>query len=246
MPGTFSPAFFTLGVVFERAQHLHRRVGRRRPRRIVLPARPCPTRAGATPSRGQYEQSLRDKGLPNAPLYTTPLLYRKKGYEGMDEETRKRLLSSFRIFFRHLPIRHACLALDTKEFTSPDDVTVGMRRALVGFMFDHLEYLQGFDDIRVHYDDGQHSIARAIHGAAEYALSKNAVILKKASPADYRLGQAADYICTVELATLRYRDKRTTATDEKFFGSRSRFRRVRLKDVRAKRLRRPRCKHITR
>ena len=36
----------------------------------------------------QYEQSLRDKGLPNVPLHTTPLLYRKKGYEGMDEETR--------------------------------------------------------------------------------------------------------------------------------------------------------------
>ena len=116
----------------------------------------------------QYEQSLRDKGLPNAPLHTTPLLYHKKGYEGMDEETRKRLLSSFRVFSRHLPIRHACLALNTKGFTSPDDVTVGMRRALVDFMFDHLEYLQGFDDIKVCYDDGQHSIARTIHGAVEY------------------------------------------------------------------------------
>ena len=183
-----------------------------------------------------HEQSLRDKGLPNALLYTAPLLYRKKGYEGMDEETRKRLLSSFKVFSRHLPIRHACLALNTKGFTSPDDVTVGMRRALVDFMFDHLEYLQGFNDIKVYYDDGQHSIARAIHGAVEYALSKNAVILKKAPPADYRLGQAADYICTVELAALRYRDKRTTATDEKFFGSWSRFRRDVLKEVRAKRM----------
>ena len=168
----------------------------------------------------QYEQSLRDKGLSNAPPHTTPLLYRKKGYEGMDEETRKRLLSSFRVFSRHLPTSHACLALDTKGSTSPD----------------HPEYLQGFDDIKVYYDDGQHSIARAIHGAVEYALSKNAVILKKASPADYRLGQAADYICTVELAALRYRDKRTTVTDEKFFGSWSRFRRGVLKEVRAKRM----------
>lgn len=157
-------------------------------------------------------------------------------YEGMDEEARKRLPSSFKVFSRHLPIRHACLALDTKEFTSPDDVTVGMRRAIVDFMFDHLEYLQGFDDIKVCYNDGQHSIARTIHGAVEYVLSKNAVILKKAPPADYRLGQAADYICTVELAALRYRDRRTTATDEKFFGSWSRFRRGVLKEVRAKRM----------
>lgn len=176
------------------------------------------------------------QGVAKRSAVHDPLLYRKKGYEGMDEETRKRLLSSFRVFSRHLPIRHACLALNTKGFTSPDDVTVGMRRALVDFMFDHLEYLQGFNDIKVYYDDGQHSIARAIHGAVEYALSKNAVILKKASPADYRLGQAADYICTVELAALRYRDKRTTATDEKFFGSWSRFRRDVLKEVRAKRM----------
>ena len=51
--GRFPQLFSLWELCFEKAQHLHRRVGRRRPRRIVLPARSCPTRAGATPSRGQ-------------------------------------------------------------------------------------------------------------------------------------------------------------------------------------------------
>ncbi len=238
MPGTFSPALFVLGAVLRELSIFIDESGSDgldAPYYIL--ALVLHEQGNSLDSEiALYERSLRERGLPDIPVHTTPLLYRKKAYEGMDEETRKRLLSSFRVFFRHLPIRHACLTLDTKGFTTPDDVTVGMRRALVEFMFDNMVYLQGFDDIKVYYDDGQRSIARAIHEAADYALSRNAVIFRKASPADYRLGQAADYICTVELAALRYRDKQTTSTDEKFFGSRAQFKKGILKEVRAKRM----------
>lgn len=56
------------------------------------------------------------------------------------------------------------------------------------------------------------------------------------SPADYRLSQAADYICTMELTALKCQDKASTATDEKFFGSWSQFKKGFLKEVKAKRI----------
>ena len=40
----------------------------------------------------------------------------------------------------------------------------------------------------------------------------------------------------MELAALRYRDKQATATDEKFFGSWSQFKKGILREMRAKRL----------
>ena len=74
-----------------------------------------------------------------------------------------------------------------------------MRRDLVNFLFDNLAELQSYDMVKVYYDNGQHSIAESLHRAVEYALSKDAVVYRSAQPSEYRLSQAADYICTMEL-----------------------------------------------
>ena len=63
----------------------------------------------------RYEQSLRDKCLPDIPLHLGPLLTGHEGYEDMPLVDRKRLPSSFRILFRNLPVRHACIALRYRD-----------------------------------------------------------------------------------------------------------------------------------
>lgn len=184
----------------------------------------------------RYELALRDKGLPDVPFHATPLLNGHDAYEGMDLAERKRLLSAFRVFFRHLPVRYGLVVLRTREYSTLADVEAAMRRKIVDFLFDNLAYFQAFDSVKIYYDDGQQSIAAALHKAIDYALSKNAVTYRPASAADYRLSQAADYICTAELTALKYEGKASTATDEKFFGSWSQFKKGMLKEARAKRI----------
>lgn len=79
-------------------------------------------------------------------------------------------------------------------------------------LFDNLDYFQGFDDVKIYYDNGQRTIAHALHRAMDFALAKNAVVYRAAVPENYRLSQAADYICTMELVVLRYRDGEPSAT----------------------------------
>lgn len=183
-----------------------------------------------------YEQSLKDKNLPNLTFHASPLIYGKKDYKGKTPEIRKKLLSAFRVFFRHLPINYWCLALPTKEYPSQVLIANEMRRRLVAFLFDNLEWLQTFDAIKIYYDNGQQGIAQALHKAVDYALSKNAIVYKPATPQQYRLAQAADFICTVELTALKYAEHCSTPTDEKFFGSWSMFKKGVLKEVRSKKL----------
>lgn len=184
----------------------------------------------------RYEASLRDRGLPDIPLHAGPLMTGHEGYEGMTIADRKRMLSSFRVFFRNLPIRYACISLKLSEYDGVGSVEAAMRRGIADFLFDHLGYFQGFDDVKIYYDNGQATVAHALHRAMDFALSRNAVVYRAAAPEKYRLSQAADYVCTMELATLRYRDKQATATDEKFFGSWSQFKKGILREMRAKRL----------
>ena len=165
-----------------------------------------------------YEGALRAKGLPDIPFHASPLMNGKDQYSGLDLRTRKMMLGSFRVFFRHMPVKYHTFAYATKQFAS----------------LDKLAELQSYDMVKVYYDNGQRSIAESLHRAIEYALSKDAVVYRSAQPSEYRLSQAADYICTMELTAIKYAEHTATATDEKFFGKWSDFKKGILKETRKK------------
>ena len=106
----------------------------------------------------------------------------KDQYSGLDLGTRKMLLGSFRVFFRHMPVKYHTFAYATKQFSSLDKLAGTMRRDLVNFLFDNLAELQSYDMVKVYYDNSQHSIAESLHRAVEYALSKDAVVYRSAQP----------------------------------------------------------------
>lgn len=62
---------------------------------------------------------------------------------------RKRLLSSFRILFRNLPVRHACIALRLSKYGNMGRVEAAMRRSIANFLLDNLDYFQGLDDVKI-------------------------------------------------------------------------------------------------
>lgn len=181
-----------------------------------------------------YERALADKGVNNIPFHTSPLMNGKGQYAGLDFKVRKVMLGTFRVFFRHVPVKYHTFIYRTSEFDSLSKLASKMRRDLVNFLFDQLELFQSYDLVKVYYDNGQRSIADSLHAAIDYALSRNAVIYRATNPVDYRLSQVADYICTIEFTALKYSAHTSTATDEKFFGKWSDFKKGVLKEVRRK------------
>lgn len=179
-----------------------------------------------------YERTLHDKGLPDIPLHTSPLLNGHDDYEGMDIQDRKRLLQSFFTMLQHMPIKYHTFAYRKDSFGSDSELVARMRRDVVNLVFDNLEYLQRFDKVKVYYDDGQYVVTKSLHDAVEYALAADAVMYRDGSPKDYRLAQAADLICTLELTALKYEAKESTRTDERFFGAFGSFKKNYLKKIR--------------
>ena len=181
-----------------------------------------------------YESDLRAKGLPNIPLHTSPLMYSKDDYAGMDIQSRKRLLQSFFTMLQHMPIKYHTFSYKKSELRNGAALEAKMKRDVVNFIFDNLDYLQKFDKVKVYYDDGQQVVTKALHDAIEYALSTEAVMYKDGSPKDYRLAQAADLICTLELAALRFEANQTAKTYDRFFGTYGYFKKNWLKKIRKK------------
>lgn len=184
-----------------------------------------------------YESSLESKGLPHIPFHASPCMYGKDGYKDFDLSIRKKLLMSFFMFQRALPYRYKTFAYRRKEVADAAKFTARLKRDLAVFLTDNLEYFQGFDRVKIYYDGGQAMVTQALHAAIDYVLSRNAVLYRDASASDYHLQQVADFICTLELTDIKFEQHEITGTDEKFFGlSRSAFKKLYLRHVRAKRL----------
>ena len=236
MPGTFSPAFFIFRGTTREPGIFTDESGSDglSDRHYLLTVVMHDQSEGIVDSIESYEGALRAKGLPDMPFHASPLMNGKDQYSGLDLGTRKVPLSSFRVFFRHTPVRYHPFAYATKQFTSLERLAGTMRRDLVNFPFDNLAELRDYDAVKVYYDNGQRSIAESPHLAIEYALSRDTVVYRSAQPSEYRLSQVADYICTMELTAIKFAEHATAATDEKFFGKWSDFKKGILKETRKK------------
>lgn len=181
-----------------------------------------------------YERALSDADLPNIPFHSEPLLNGHKDYENLTPEQRKKLLVAFNILVQRLPIRYRTFVYKRKEFESPEKLRDRMRCDVIEMFADDLAYFQGFDQVKLYYDNGQAIVKQALDEAVNSALSKQAIVKRRTTMTEYRLSQVADYLCTIELAAVKYDAKEDGGTYDKFFGGVGAFKKNWLKQARRK------------
>ena len=90
-------------------------------------------------------------------------------------------------------------------------------------------------DLSIFVDEsGDRGGKKALDQSFGFVLSKGVLERRKTSMIDYRLEQAADYLCTIELAAIKYAAKEDGATYNKFFGGIGPFKKNWLKQARRK------------
>lgn len=183
-----------------------------------------------------YEAKLARADLPNIPFHSEPLMNGHKDYRFLGIEQRKTMLAYFSSFARKLPISYTTFVYRRSEFENPEELAIRMERDISRVMLDHLGFFQSFDDVKVYYDNGQDIVKRALDRSVGQVLSKGVVQRRKTSMTDYRLEQVADYLCTIELALVKYEAKEDGGTYDKFFGGIGSFKKNWLKQARCKRV----------
>ncbi len=181
-----------------------------------------------------YERSLILADLPNIPFHSEPLLNGHEGYELLDIKDRKKLLYSFNVMVQRLPILYKTFIYKKHEFLESEKLVMRMERDLTNLFNENLEYFQSFDHVKIYYDNGQEIVKRALYAAVETSLSKQAIEKRRTTMTEYRLAQVADYLCTIELAAIKYASKENGGTYDKFFGSIGSFKKNWLKQARRK------------
>lgn len=181
-----------------------------------------------------YEKRLALEGLPDVAFHAVDLLHGHGSYQDLSVEERKRLLIAFSMLVRTLPVTYRTFAYSAADVKSKGELQARMRRDIVNFLFDHLGRFQLFDKVPIYYDGRHQAVTEALHQAFDFALAKDVAVYKDLSHQEKRLAQAADYLCTIELAAMRYAGGAESATYARFFGRPRNFRQNYLKQARRK------------
>ncbi len=92
-----------------------------------------------------------------------------------------------------------------------------------------MEFFNGFDKIIVYYDNGQNQLSAILN--AVFSIQFNNVEFRKAEPQKYRLLQAADFICSMELLRIKREEKKISKSEEKFFYKPQELKKTLLKSI---------------
>ncbi len=147
-------------------------------------------------------------------IHSAPLIRREKDYEHMDLQSRRKLFRYLLTFMRLCDIRYKAFTFKKREFLDHDALVSRMSREVGAFVRDKLTFFQGFDEVIVYYDGGQKEITNIINAVFNVLLDAE---IRRVTPSDYRLFQAADMACTLELLDLKYRSRTLSSSETEFF-----------------------------
>jgi hypothetical protein len=94
--------------------------------------------------------------------------------------------------------------------------------------------VSGFDKIIVYYDNRQIELSAILN--AVFSIQFSNVEFRKAEPQRYRLLQAADFICSMELLKIKRNNKRLSKSEKQFFYKPQELKKTFLKSIEKKRL----------
>lgn len=164
------------------------------------------------------EDSLAAIGLEREHcIHAGPLIRRELGYANMNRDDRRRIMSRMMAFVRRAPYSYKCFALDKKFFSADAAIHDFLLQHIVRFLIDNADMLNGYDRIKVYYDNGQRQIKDLLMEAFSIFSAKT-LFVSDVHPESYRLFQVADMLCMLEL--IRHRllaGGRLTRSEYDFF-----------------------------
>ena len=163
----------------------------------------------------KLEDSVRISGFHLEYIHTGPLIRREEVFANYSIDERRKLLYKMLNFVNMCPIRYMTVTVDRKEATDKIKLSGKLAKEINTAFREHSDFFMEFDKVIVYYDNGQIELSAILN--AVFSIYFSNVEFRKAQPQKYRLLQAADFICSMELLKIKRNEKRLSKSEEKFF-----------------------------
>lgn len=182
----------------------------------------------------KLEESVRTAGFDVEYIHTGPVIRREEVFSGYSIDERRKLLYKMLNFVNSCPISYLTVVVDRKEATDKIALSGKLAKAINISMSQHRDFFGSFDKIIVYYDNGQTELSAILN--AVFSIQFLNVEFRKAEPQKYRLLQAADFICSMELLKIKKDEKRLSRSEKQFFYKPQELKKTFLKSVEKKKL----------
>ena len=182
----------------------------------------------------QLNGNIKVSGFPETPIHTGPLIRREDEYKHTSLSDRKRIFNLLYNFMRKADITHYSVIVEKKQLAQSGELNAQIAKQLSAFLNRNLEKLIEYDVIKIYYDDGQPDLTDIIDNAFTNVFSN--VEFKRTFATDYKLFQAADMICTLELLNLKLECKALSNSEISFFTTGRDLHKSYLKPIRKKKI----------
>ena len=180
------------------------------------------------------ESELANIGWPDHCVHAGPVIRSEEEYRGYELKERQKILMRMMSFINHLDVRFISIFIEKKHIGDSVEATGKLSKQLASFIREHLEFFYGFDAVKVYYDNGQTEVTKILSSVFNALLDN--VVFRKVIPADYRLFQVADVICTLKLTELKMNSGSLSRSELFFFGNERTLKKNYLKRLEAKKL----------
>lgn len=181
------------------------------------------------------EEWVSNCGFPNHAIHVGPIIRREQVYKKELMENRKSLFNALYHFTRKADIYYLCAKFDKGECENSEIAYIAkISRAISDELKDNIDFFNSYDLIINYYDYGQNNLTKII--TTVFTTLFNNVELRKVQPADYKLFQVADLICTLELTKDKADKNELSNSEKEFFGSARDFKKNIYKNIEKKKL----------
>lgn len=156
-------------------------------------------------------------GLQNLCIHTGPIIRKEEIYKDMNIIERRRIFNKMMAFIRSIDIKYKCFSIEKKHIEDSVETAGKLSKQISQFIREHYNDFLSFDDVKIYYDNGQIQVSRLLSSVFN-ALLQNP-IFRKVMPANYKLFQVADFICTMELINLKIENNSFSNSEMTFFGN---------------------------
>lgn len=156
-------------------------------------------------------------GFEDHVVHTEPLIRREADYRSLSPNERRSIFTKLFYFTVKCDIQYKTFIFQKKNYENTFKLEGRMAREISLFIRENLSYFQAFRQIILYYDNGQYQLNRILNTVLAAELADYDA--RKVLPSDYRLFQAADLICTLELLRLKIETGNLTHSEELIFHS---------------------------
>jgi len=182
----------------------------------------------------KLEESIKLSGYDIEYIHTGPIIRKEGIFENYSLDDRRKLIYKMLNFVMKCPIRFYTITIKRTNAMDRIQLSGELGKAINDMLSENRDYFNSFDKVIVYYDNGQRELTSILN--AVFSIQRSNIEFRKAEPQKYRLLQAADFICSIELLRIKREENRLSKSETQFFYKPNELKKTFIKGIEKKRI----------